>query len=926
MAAQEVYRGNVENHDNHDNSDNHASSLIVVSSQDSRRQLSRSPHPYHRRGSRLLTPKGNDESGSYTSSWRRKSPRTSSESGTEADDESTGFLKVLPAPQIRPRQTLSVRRGYGQEKGVESTAERLWSDFRRSRPATSRRDSSEVADGDEVDVRDQVARRNRLEILRRLSETALVLAVGATVYFGNDVRFATRAWNRELSTFSITILVLYLIYPFQISTHGFRRRSWKAIASFPFSTDIDPAPLIYPVLLPVLIALSLVHNRQTLILPNIILSLSSIPSPVIPFYGMLHGFVITHWAITILPVIISNILPRSPEAPQGLNPELLLLIFPLHQTLVTTLHFLFTTSLLPTELQLLATGLINVLLFARSPQGEILKALIWLGGICMLVLCRHVLRWEVILARVPSWKFRRSPSRGNRPRNYLKMLDHNLCYRLSHVGHIGEVLSDSDVPVSGFTTTNGKENQSHHSFKQLNVANNISADDQAMAPPTHSVPLGKVRSNNTTLPQKILTTTQSKTTHSQRRPSSTFGDGDMYDSVKTTPSGRRKRLMTPHLQSFLSLTSAQAQVRKWAYALYAYAATLFIILLPVRRYVGRNALHENEPFGWAIGYLFGNIPPFRFQLVKANLEHWVRIPPLLDAELDNRSCHLGWVEHLRRDALGEANTRLLITCYCALVIVVGLALVIRLSGAVEVDTRRKVFHGMMVLMFLPTAFIDPTFTALALVLILAIFLLLDLFRASQLPPISKPLTYFLAPYVDGRDHRGPVIVSHIFLLIGCAIPLWLSLAGIPRTGSPPWEGWDVETRDLSMVSGVICVGMGDAAASLVGRRYGRHKWFWGGGKSIEGSMAFAAAVFVGILAARLWLIVGGWDRCVSVPMSQVISSSWPTMAMSRGWAVIVGKSILAALGSSFMEAVLTGGNDNVVVPLVLWLLVRGLGL
>ncbi|OJD20683.1 hypothetical protein ACJ73_07981 [Blastomyces percursus] len=917
MATKHADRGNDESHENH------GTSLIAASSLNSRRQLSRSPRPYHRHGPGLLTPIGNGERGSYyTFSWR-KSSRTSSESGTEADDESTGFLKGLPAPRVRPRHNLRAGRGNGQGTGAGLTAERLWSAFRRSRSGASTRDSGEAADGDEADALAQVARRNRIEVLRRLFETVLVLAVAATAYFGNDVRFAARAWNRELLTFSITILVLYLIFPLRISTHGFRRRSWKAIAAFPFSTNLDPAPLIYPVLLPVLIALSLIHNHQTSILPNIILGLSSIPSPVIPFYNVRHDFIITHWAITILPVILSDISSGSSEAFPGVSPELLLLLFPLHQALVTTLHFLSTTSLLPTELQLLATGLINILLFASSPQGEILKALLWLGGICLLALCQHVLRWEVTLARIPSWKFRRSPSRDDRSRNFLKMLDHSICYRLSHGGHDGKVLSESDVPVSGLTLTKGRKIQSNYSLKQANVAN--VSDDRAAAPPIHPVPLDNARSKNDSSLQET-TNTQHKSTHSYRRRLSTFDDGDGDDYVKITPSGRRKRLVTPNVRSFLSLTAPQAQVRKWAYALYTYAATLFIILLPVRKYVGRNALHGNEPFGWAIGYLFGNIPSFRFQLVKANLENWVRIPPLLDSELDRKSCHLGWVEHLRRDTFGEANTRLLISCYCALVIVVGLALAIRLHDAVEVDTRRKVFHGMMVLMFLPATFIDPTFTALALALILAVFLLLDLFRASQLPPISKPLTSFLAPYVDGRDHRGPVIVSHIFLLIGCAIPLWLSLAGIPRTGSPPWEGWDVETRDLSMVSGVICVGMGDAAASLVGRRYGRHKWFWGGGKSIEGSMAFALVVCVGILVARAWLIVGGWDRSVSVPVSQLISSSWLTMATSRGWAVIVGKSILAALGSSCIEAVLTGGNDNVVVPLVLWLLVRGLSL
>jgi len=40
----------------------------------------------------------------------------------------------------------------------------------------------------------------------------------------------------------------------------------------------------------------------------------------------------------------------------------------------------------------------------------------------------------------------------------------------------------------------------------------------------------------------------------------------------------------------------------------------------------------------------------------------------------------------------------------------------------------------------------------------------------------------------------------------------------------------------------------------------------------------------------------------------------------------VGKAGVCALGASLNEAVLTGGNDNVIVPVVLWVLVRGVGL
>lgn len=60
---------------------------------------------------------------------------------------------------------------------------------------SSRRDSSEDACRDEIDVREEVARRNRSEVLRRLFETGLVLVVGVVVYFGKDVRYSARAWN-----------------------------------------------------------------------------------------------------------------------------------------------------------------------------------------------------------------------------------------------------------------------------------------------------------------------------------------------------------------------------------------------------------------------------------------------------------------------------------------------------------------------------------------------------------------------------------------------------------------------------------------------------------------------------------------------------------------------------------------------------------
>lgn len=169
-----------------------------------------------------------------------------------------------------------------------------------------------------------------------------------------------------------------------------------------------------------------------------------------------------------------------------------------------------------------------------------------------------------------------------------------------------------------------------------------------------------------------------------------------------------------------------------------------------------------------------------------------------------------------------------------------------------------------------------------------------------------------------------MVVSHIFLLIGCAVPLWFSLASIEREGDLPWKDWELmhNRREVAMISGVVCVGMGDAAASLIGRRYGRRKWIWVGGKSLEGSAAFAVAVTIGLMFARAWQVFGGWN---DHPAGWNVAGGG-VVGFVVEWGFALVKAGICACGASFMEAVLTGANDNVVVPVALWLLVKGVRL
>jgi dolichol kinase len=545
------------------------------------------------------------------------------------------------------------------------------------------------------------------------------------------------------------------------------------------------------------------------------------------------------------------------------------------------LYSLTTTSLLETELQLFSIAMINVLIMARSPQIIILRALLWIGGVGLFISCGFVLRWLAMLERIPKWRFKRAE-------NLQKGMK----------GKPKSVLMAPFVRVRGLLSRAWKAIEDSEDEPGVLIK-----QDNFSPKAGNEVDVSSDKDNGTAVPAIAEEVGPQPGIEKNPKPLTRLGSiGRKFKPSKTTPSGRRKRSASASMQGFLGLTETQATLRRWAYAAYAYACIVLIILVVIREYVQRYALRDIEPVGWALSYLFGNLQWFRMQVLLYGLDSWIPLPDHT-TPVPVTPFHGAWIEELRQN-FGLANTRLFVSAYFATVITFGISIVVFVH-MVDVDTRRKVFHFTMVAMLLPCTYIDPVYVAFALSLMLAIFLLLDLFRAAQLPPLAKPLRAFLAPYVDGRDLRGPVVVSHVFLLIGCAIPLWLSMAATGRDET----GWDVPVRDVSMLSGVICVGLGDAAASLVGRRFGRHKWIWPGGKSIEGTVAFALAVGVATLAAKCWLRLGGW-----------------TDGGGAGDAFVLTllKAGFAAGTASMTEAVLTGGNDNVIVPIVFWVCVKGL--
>lgn len=122
----------------------------------STRPFSRSPHPYTRTRTRTSKPPS----------------KTPSDSGTEADDESTGLLKGLPAPPARPRKGLD-----------DGTTKRAGSDGLERKKAGER----------------------RAEVLRRVCEVGLVLGVGVVVVRPAEVRDLAWVWRGGMFALSISL-------------------------------------------------------------------------------------------------------------------------------------------------------------------------------------------------------------------------------------------------------------------------------------------------------------------------------------------------------------------------------------------------------------------------------------------------------------------------------------------------------------------------------------------------------------------------------------------------------------------------------------------------------------------------------------------------------------------------------------------------
>lgn len=231
-----------------------------------------------------------------------------------------------------------------------------------------------------------------------------------------------------------------------------------------------------------------------------------------------------------------------------------------------------------------------------------------------------------------------------------------------------------------------------------------------------------------------------------------------------------------------------------------------------------------------------------------------------------------------------ANTErvFMVGAYIVLIsLAVGTVLIFTRNNLQSSTRTRKIFHILIVLVFVPGLIYQCMFLFIATVLALAIFIGLETVRLVELPPFHAPLEAAVKTFIDEKD-AGIVALTPIYLLVGCSTPLWIHPAPCDLTDS---AGHDL----LKLSAGVLSVGIGDMVASIVGSKMGRHKWP-GSVKSVEGTVANICSQILVVLAF--------------VALKLVVLDSLK-------WAYVGVAVILNALVEAYTTQV-----DNLVLPLL----------
>jgi dolichol kinase len=136
-------------------------------------------------------------------------------------------------------------------------------------------------------------------------------------------------------------------------------------------------------------------------------------------------------------------------------------------------------------------------------------------------------------------------------------------------------------------------------------------------------------------------------------------------------------------------------------------------------------------------------------------------------------------------------------------------------------------------LFLPVTLAAPQLMSLSYAIAICVLIVIESMR-NYLPAFVQE---FYGRYLDlVKEKEDKVVISHISLILGCALPLWIHEC----------------TSRPTRLFGILVLGVGDSLAAVVGIQFGRRKWPRCR-KTLEGSVAMWMGMAVCCFPLQNWV-------------------------------------------------------------------------
>lgn len=147
---------------------------------------------------------------------------------------------------------------------------------------------------------------------------------------------------------------------------------------------------------------------------------------------------------------------------------------------------------------------------------------------------------------------------------------------------------------------------------------------------------------------------------------------------------------------------------------------------------------------------------------------------------------------------------------------------------------------------------------------------------------------------------GPLVLSHIYLILGFSMPLWMSLIELRNDQMKSNTSYIMSC--LAACSGIVAAGIGDSLAALFGKKMGKTLWVRNSSskstKTVEGSIGCLFGCLIG------FIFVIFLANNFTLPYNQ------PNIDTPR----LIRSVLVASFGATILEAT-SFQNDNILLPL-----------